>query len=81
MRMQKKTEDTMNTTEEWKEKNLQRLVGRYYVAEEEINAALSELRNYDKECNCENRTVFKQIVEGDFDEISQICLTCGGTIE
>jgi hypothetical protein len=83
MRIQKKTGKITNMAEEKKEEeqeDLQRLVDRYYVTEEEIDAALSGLRNYCKECHCDNRVVFKQIVEGDFDEILQRCLSCGGTI-
>lgn len=76
----KKEESVTSMTEE---DLLQRLVDRYYVAEEEIDLSLTELRNYGKECDCSlgDRVVFKQIFEGDFDEISKTCLKCGGTIE
>jgi hypothetical protein len=72
-------EEKKEEEEEAKE-DLQRLVDRYYVTEEEIDVALAQLRNYGKECHCDNRVVFKQIIEGDFDEILQSCLSCGGTI-
>lgn len=63
------------------EEELQRLVDGYYITEEEIDIALAKLRNYGKECNCGNQTVFKQILEGDSDKILKTCLICGGTIE
>lgn len=75
----KKTERVVNIAEE--EEELQRLVDRYYVTEEEIDIALTELRNYGGECNCDNKVVFKQIIEGDFDEVLKTCLKCGGMVE
>lgn len=70
-------------TEEEEEKELQRLVDRYYVTEEEIDMMLAKLKNYGKECNCgrDVRVAFKQIFEGDFDELLVTCLKCGGTID
>jgi hypothetical protein len=56
-------------------------VDKYYVTEEEIDIALSKLKRYGEECHCEDMVVFKQIIEGDFDEILQSCLNCGGTIQ
>lgn len=71
------------TEEEEREGELQRLVDRFYVTEEEIDMKLAKLRNYGKECDCDLdvRVAFKQIIEGDFDEIMATCLKCGGTIE
>lgn len=76
----KKTECTVNISED---EGIQRFVDRYYVTEEEIDMELAKLRNYGKECNCgrDVRVAFKQILEGDFDEIIVTCLQCGGTIE
>ena len=71
------TRQMINMTEE----ELQKLVDMYYVTEEEIGSALTELRNHGKECDCSNPVVFKQIHEGDFDEIINACLKCGGIIE
>lgn len=62
------------------EEELQRLVDRYYVAEEEIEMALAKLRNYGEDCDCDNRVIFKQIFEGDSDEIALMCLNCGGMV-
>ena len=62
------------------EEELRRLVDSYYVVEEEIDMALTELRNYGQDCDCESPVVFKQIFEGDSDEILKSCLNCGGTI-
>jgi hypothetical protein len=77
----KKIECEINISEEV---NLRRLVDRYYVLEEEIDMMLAKLRNYGKECDCDNRVIFKEIkeiFEGDFDEISSTCLNCGGIVE
>ncbi len=59
---------------------LQELVGRYYRIEEDIDVAISGLRRYGESCDCGNPLVFKQIHEGDFDEIMRTCLKCGGIV-
>jgi hypothetical protein len=61
---------------------LMRLVGIYRVAEEEINIVLSKMERHGNICNCDESLVFKQVDEsGKFDDISQVCLNCGGTVE
>ena len=62
---------------------IQKLVGTYYDTENEIDSALSELKNYGKICDCDSPNAFKQIHEGEFDidEIIKTCLKCGGVIE
>jgi len=60
---------------------LQKLVGTYYSTEDEINVALSCLERYGDICNCKKPVGFKQIHEGDFDEIVETCITCGGVVD
>lgn len=61
---------------------LARLIGVYRDAEEGINIVLSKLERHGKSCNCEEPLIFKQVDEsGKFDDISQVCLNCGGTVE
>jgi hypothetical protein len=76
----KKTECVANISEE---EELRRLVDRYYITEEEIDMLLGKLRNYGTDCDCGygNRVTFKQIIEGDFDEILETCVNCGGTVQ
>lgn len=63
-------------------KILMRLVSIYRVAEEEIDIVLSKMERHGKICNCDDPLVFKQVDEsGKFDDISQVCLNCGGTVE
>lgn len=63
-------------------KVLATLVGVYRGAEEEINIVLSKMERYGKICNCDEYLVFKQVDEsGKFDDILQMCLNCGGTVE
>lgn len=63
-------------------KILARLVSIYRGAEEEINILLSKMERYGESCNCEEPMVFKQVDEsGKFDDITQVCLNCGGTVE
>jgi hypothetical protein len=60
---------------------LARLIGVYRGAEEEINAILLKMERHGKTCNCDEPLIFKQVDEsGKYDDISQICLNCGGTI-
>lgn len=60
---------------------LQRLVNMYYATEEEIDVVLSGLRRHGESCDCDDPIIFKQIHEGEFDEIIWTCITCGGTVE
>ncbi len=64
-------------------KKIQELVGSYYETENEIDSALSGLRNYGAICDCDSPNVFKQIHEGEFDidDIIRTCLKCGGIVE
>jgi hypothetical protein len=62
--------------------DLEKLINRYHDTEEEINSILSKMERHGKSCNCEDPLIFKQVDEsGKFDDISQICLNCGGRIE
>jgi len=63
-------------------KVLARLIGIYRGIEDEINAVLSKMERYGKICNCDDPLAFKQVDESSkFDDVSQTCLNCGGTIE
>ncbi len=63
-------------------KILTMLVSIYRGAEEEINIILSKMERHGKICNCDQPLVFKRVDEsGKFDDISQVCLNCGGTVE
>jgi hypothetical protein len=61
--------------------SLQKLFNMYYSTEKEIDILLSELRNHGKSCDCKSPIVFKQIHEGEFDEIIKTCIECGGIID
>lgn len=63
------------------QKVLADLVSRYVDIENEINALLPKMGRYGMSCTCDDPTVFKQIFQGKFDEITEVCLQCGGTIE
>ncbi len=61
---------------------LQKLVGRYYLIEDDIDVGLTGLINFGGECDCKSPNVFKEIHEGEnFDEIMKFCLYCGGTVD
>lgn len=63
-------------------KVLARLVTIYRGAEEEINIILSKMERHGKVCNCDESLIFRQVDEsGKFDDISQMCLNCGGTVD
>jgi hypothetical protein len=57
------------------------LVDKYVEIEKEINDRLSKLGRYGMSCNCDEPAIFKQIFQGKFDEITETCTQCGGTIE
>lgn len=71
----------LEVNETLKIEKLKQLVDRYYNIREEIDIAISGLRCYGASCDCDSPLVFKEIHEGKFDEILQICLECGGTVE
>jgi hypothetical protein len=60
---------------------LQKLVNKYYLLEDDIDIALTGLVNFGGECDCKSPDVYKKIHEGDFDEIIEFCLYCGGTVD
>jgi hypothetical protein len=60
-------------------KVLPELVNKYYDIEKDINAILSRLERHDKICNCDKPVILKQVYEGEFDDVIQTCISCGGT--
>lgn len=60
---------------------LEKLVNKYYLLEDDINIGLSGLTNFGGECDCKSPNVYKNIHEGDFDEIIEFCIYCGGTVD
>ncbi len=65
----------------YKREKLQKLVGRYYLLEDDIDVDLTGLEHFGGECHCKSPDVFKKIHEGDFDEILKFCLYCGGIVD
>jgi len=65
----------------YKRERLQKLVGKYYLLEDDIDVGLTGLINFGGECDCKSPDVFKKIHEGDFDEILKFCLYCGGMVD
>lgn len=60
---------------------LQRLVEIYNNTEKAIEKEIESLPRHGDVCNCDKPEVFKQIFSGNFDEITETCLICGGYIE
>ncbi len=73
--------EILESNQIYMKEKVQQLVDRYYSIEEEIDNILSKFRNCGKECDCRKIVVFKQIYEGELDEIMTTCLNCGGTVE
>ena len=60
---------------------LKELVNKYNEIEKEKEKEIEHLPRHGDSCNCDKPEVFKQIFSGHFDEITEICLKCGGYIE
>jgi len=58
--------------------NLNDLINEKYAIEKKIEDELSKLPNYGSECHCGSEESIDFIHHGDFDEIHDFCLDCGG---
>lgn len=60
-------------------KEIKKLADEYIESEKKL---LEALNNLDCElCNCNDREIIRTIHEGEFSEIVERCLNCGGYIE
>jgi hypothetical protein len=59
---------------------VQQLSEAWFKAEQELMTALDELPQAGLECNCCDMEVICLIHDGDWPEIIQRCLNCGGDI-
>lgn len=57
-----------------------KLVEQHGEIEEKILRSIDGLENDGADCNCKDRVIFKYVHEGNFDEIMEVCLNCGGII-
>ena len=55
-----------------------KLLSNYIDSERKLLRHLDEKENGDGECNCNNREIIRTIFEGEFPEIQERCLNCGG---
>jgi len=73
--------DMIESADIYMRERLQKLVNMYYSIGEGIDTMLSRMERHGESCNCDDPLVFKQIYEGEFDEIIWTCIRCGGTLE
>ena len=59
-----------------------KLADEYIKAEKKLLEGLESLKNWARECNCDNMEIINTIYEGerDYPEISGYCLNCGGYV-
>ncbi len=57
------------------------LTEEYFEAEEKLCKELHKLESYGEECYCKDREIIRLIYEGEYPEISTLCLNCGGYVE
>ena len=60
---------------------IKELLDKYCNAENKLTEKLNELERAGNVCNCDDRETIKFIHEGEFDEVIEMCLNCGGYIE
>ena len=76
----KKTKEKIIESLEGKNK-VERLTDEYFEAEQKLCKELHKLESYGEECYCKDREIIRFIHEGNFPEISTLCLNCGGYVD
>ena len=65
-------------TKEAKLKDIDKLAKTFWDTEKKLREMLEELPDYGEECNCDKREIIVLIHYGEWEEIEQVCLNCGG---